>query len=552
MVPYLLCFVLLSATVCPSQSVSKEDLPIPEEEISPEYWEKQARKGFETAEKTLPDMAEGATKAKNVILFLGDGMGLPTISAGRFFAGDRATGKPVKYSFEDWDFNTVARTYDLETMVTDSASSATAYLTGNSSGFNSLFYYLTFAGTKTRTGMLGVTGAIKVKQCVAYTDAEKTISIVKAAAKAGKATGILSTARITHASPGGAFGHSAFRDWESDKDIKKDCNGENCTCVDLAQQLALDNMDVNVILGGGQSKFYPNTKELPINPSMKGEREDGKDLPRMWLKAQLDKGRKAAYASTIKEFNEINPKQIDYFMGLLAPSHLPYVLDRTPGEPSLPDLTVKAIQILQKNPNGFFLFVEGGRIDHGHHDNTAKHALTELVEMEKAINVAVSMVDTRETLIIVTADHSHSFELVGQPSRFESLLLWDKGYGPKTTDNKSMLPLIYMNGPGAKINETRRNVSEISKEELQNKTFLQQALVPLRWSTHGGDDVGVYAIGPFSWMFHRTIDNTFIAQTMKYAMCVEPYTMEKHCNGSIVHKPIFGVILALLLLLFRS
>uniref|UniRef100_A0A183SJK5 alkaline phosphatase n=1 Tax=Schistocephalus solidus TaxID=70667 RepID=A0A183SJK5_SCHSO len=527
MISLLLFYVLLSAMVCPLQSLSEPVWPILTEEISPKYWEQQAREGFATAKKTLPEMAEGAKKAKNVILFLGDGMGLPTVSAGRFFADEKAhTGKPVKFSFEDWDFNTVARTYDLETMVTDSAS------------------------TKTRTGMLGLTGAIKVKECVAYSDSVKTISVLESAAKAGKATGIVTNARVTHASPAGAFGHSAFRDWESDSDIVRD-GKKSSDCMDLAQQLALRNFDINVILGGGQKKFYPKEYALPIDSSIKGERSDGKVLPSLWLKAQKEKGRKAKYAGTRDEFKSINTKQTDYLLGLLAASHLPYVLDRQTGEPSLTDLTTKAIEILQHNPKGFFLFVEGGRIDHAHHANKAKQALVELLEMKEAIEKAVSMVNLEETLIILTADHSHAFELVGQPSRFESLLLRDKGYGPQVKDNKSMLPLFYMNGPGAKINENRANLSEIPDETLQNKDFVQQALVPLPWATHGGDDVGVYAIGPFSWMFHRTVDNTFIAQVMKYALCLEPYASEIHCN-TIGQQPSLCVILAFLLLVFRS
>ncbi|VDK82036.1 unnamed protein product [Dibothriocephalus latus] len=539
--------------VRPSVSISDEVLPIPAEEIPAAYWEADARMNFEESEKIMSDKAKDARKAKNVILFLGDGMGLPSIAAGRFYANKKLDGKPSKFSFENWDYNTVARTYDLETMVMLCVKKNLS--TPPSPKCNGLLHYLTLAGTKTRTGMLGVSGAIKVKECVAYNDTVKTISILKAAAKAGKATGILTTARVTHASPAGAFGHSAFRDWESDKDVQKDCQTD-CSCVDLAQQLALENLDVNVILGGGRAKFLPNTTKLATDEN---ERLDGKDLTDMWLKAQLAKGRKAAYAGTIEAYKAVDTSKVDYFMGLLYPSHLPYVLHRTPGEPTLPELTEKAIQILQHNPNGFFLFVEGGRIDHGHHDNKAKHALTELVEMSEAVDKAVSMVNMEETLIIVTADHSHSFEIVGRPARFDSLLVKDKHYGPNALDKKGLLPLMYINGPGAPVNETRKDVNKMTDEETSGNDFLQQALVPIRWSTHGGDDVPVYATGPFSWMFHRTVDNTFIAQTMKYAMCVEPYTAEEHCSRSTsdtdgtatVHKPFFGAILAFLVLLFR-
>ncbi|VDN09335.1 unnamed protein product [Dibothriocephalus latus] len=103
-----------------------------------------------------------------------------------------------------------------------------------------------------------------------------------------------------------------------------------------------------------------------------------------------------------------------------------------------------------------------------------------------------------------------------------------------------------MNGPGAKINQPREDLNTVDDATLQDNDYQQQALVPLPWSTHGGEDVGIYAHGPFSWLFHRTVDNTFIAHAMKYAMCVEPYTKEEHCNGHTSLQTSWVLMLALL------
>ncbi|BHF58758.1 hypothetical protein SprV_0100171300 [Sparganum proliferum] len=500
------------------------------DEIPQSYWEIKARQNFQNAQRLFSPLYQATRKAKNVILFLGDGMGLPTIGAGRFYRGMTANsrGEARHFSFESFDFNTLVRTYDLETMVTDSASSATAFLTG----------------TKTRTGMLGLTGAVALRQCVAYNSSAKTMSVLKAASKAGKSTGLVTTTRVTHASPAAAYAHAAHRTWECDTDLMPDCAASGCKCTDIAQQLALDNLDINVILGGGQAKFYPSTKHLPSDPSMVGERTDTQNLPELWLKAQKDKGRKAVLISSAAEFQNVSLDDADYVMGLLFPLHLPYVLDRVSDGPTLKDLTEKAIKILSKNEKGFFLFVEGGRIDMAHHENKAKKALTEVMDFEDAIAATIKAIDPEETLVIVTADHSHTFELVGQPSRFQNLLLRDTVYGNKVLDKRGLVPVAYMNGPGAKVNQSRDNLNEVDEATLQSSNYAQQALAPLQWSTHSGEDVGVYAHGPFSWMFHRTVDNTFIAQTMKYAMCVEPFTEEKHCDGCANLRATWNIALA--------
>lgn len=93
-----------------------------------------------------------------------------------------------------------------------------------------------------------------------------------------------------------------------------------------------------------------------------------------------------------------------------------------------------------------------------------------------------------------------------------------------------MTPAGYMTGPGASIVGNRANITAMTRVELMDLNYQQQALIPNGWATHGGDDVGAYANGPFSYLFHSTVDNTFVSQATKYAICVEPYHKEAHCS----------------------
>ena len=104
---------------------------------------------------------------------------------------------------------------------------------------------------------------------------------------------------------------------------------------------------------------------------------------------------------------------------------MPYALERDPGPngtPSLQNMTSQAIKFLSRNKKGYVLMVEGGRIDHAHHDNYAQLALHETAEMDDAVAYAARNTDPADTLIIVTADHSHSFTINGYPARGNDIL----------------------------------------------------------------------------------------------------------------------------------
>ncbi|VDK32922.1 unnamed protein product [Taenia asiatica] len=488
---YLLLFPLLDHLCTSAVLALTQKEPENSEVIAPSFWERLAK---ERLKRTNQIFSAPRTRAKNVILFLGDGMGIPTISAGRFFKAEvegRLDEANPLLNFEDWPFHTMCRTYDLQTTVTDSASSATAYL----------------GGTKTLTGVIGLTGAVGFRSCRKHTPEEKVESVLEAAMEAGMATGIVTTSRVTHASPAGAYAHTASRQWESDR------------------QLVEENLNINVVLGGGSRTFFPVGE--------RGERLDGRNLAKEWLANQTSRGRCAKLITDASQFMLTDFSKVDYLLGLLGSSHLPFDADRGRNEPSLANLTTVAIKVLFRHPKGFFLFVEGARIDHAHHSNSGKKALLDLLAFEDAVRAGTQMVNLEETLVIVTADHSHSFMLVGgQPDRKRSLLDVNTELAPFVSTSIRLKAITTSSSHPAfsgAVNTTRLNLTALSNATLHDIEFQQPAFVPLPWATHGGEDVGVYATGVFSYLFHSTVDNTFVGQAMKYALCLRPFEMEPHC-----------------------
>ena len=189
----------------------------------------------------------------------------------------------------------------------------------------------------------------------------------------------------------------------------------------------------------------------PEDAGKKGKRKDGKDLTQAWLQRY---GNSGAYVWNEKQFSELKPENVDHLLGLFERSHMEYEFDREKdagGEPSLAEMTRKAIDILARNPQGFFLMVEGGRIDHAHHEGNAFRALSDAVAFNDAIKAALEKVSTDDTLIVVTADHSHAFTINGYPKRDNPLMGIVVGVDGKATlgeDGKPYTTLSYANGPG--------------------------------------------------------------------------------------------------------
>ncbi|NXG54785.1 PPBI phosphatase, partial [Hemiprocne comata] len=469
---------------------------IPAEEEKPSFWNKQAATAIEASLKIQPKISQ----AKNLILFLGDGFGVPTITATRILKGQEQgkLGPETPLALDAFPYVALSKTYNVDRQVPDSAGTATAYL----------------CGVKGNYQTVGLSAAARHSQCNT-TKGNEVISVLERARKAGKAVGIVTTTRVQHASPSGTYAHVVNRDWYADASMPMDARNQGCK--DIAWQL-VHNVDINVILGGGRKYMTPAgtpDPEYPTYRSESGMREDRNNLINMWLEARP--GARYVWNKTEMLAAAADPS-VNYLMGLFEPGDMKFErLRNTTLDPSLTEMVETAITILSRNPNGFYLFVEGGRIDHGHHDGSAHKALTEAVEFDWAIERAGTLTDEEETLTVITADHSHVFSFGGYTLRGSSIF----GLAPsKASDKKSYTSILYGNGPG----HPGSNRSDIDHDTASQFNYKQQAAVPLNSETHGGEDVAILAKGPMAHLFHGVQEQTYVAHAMAYAACLEPYT----------------------------
>lgn len=154
-----------------------------------------------------------------------------------------------------------------------------------------------------------------------------------------------------------------------------------------------------------------------------------------------------------------------YSAGLFAASHMEYHTDRPDDQPTLSQMTETAIKILQKEKNGFFLFVEGGLIDFAHHYNQPKRALDETLEFDKAIEIAAKMTNEEETLIVVTADHAHTMSFSGYPYRGFDIL----GIYGKSSEGRAYATLSYANGPGYRAESPAGVPHDLRQDNMSNE-----------------------------------------------------------------------------------
>ncbi len=469
-------------------------------------------------------------KAKNIILFVGDGMGVSTVTAARIMDGQSKglMGEENTLSFGDFPFSGLAKTYNVDAQTPDSAGTMTAMM----------------SGVKTDAGVIGISEAVQRGNC-ASTQGNELVTALELAEIAGKATGIISTARITHATPAATYAKSAERNWEDVSDMP--ATEATAGCKDIADQLVnfeanlearfsgLDVDGIEVAFGGGRRHFLP--KDPAFNSpdaasSTEGDRTDGRDLTAEW-QASYPNG---AYVFDQTGFDAINAATTERVFGLFNESHMQYEADRgndIAGEPSLTDMTSKAIDILAKDNDGFFLMVESGRIDHGHHAGSAYNALTDTIEFANAVQAAVSKTNAEDTLIIVTADHSHVFTIAGYPKRGNPILGKVVPVGSDepslASDDMPYTTLGYTNGRGFKNLGAETNADatyslaevtgrvDLTNIDTTTSGFHQEALVPGSSETHSGEDVGIHAKGPGANLVTGTNEQSVIFHIMDYA-----------------------------------
>jgi alkaline phosphatase len=458
-------------------------------------------------------------RARNVILFVGDGMSIPTITASRIYEGQSrgVDGASNALTIDGLPYSALVRTYTANSLVADSAPTASALV----------------SGVKTNNGVIGVNQSVAQGDCAAEAGNQVT-SIFEMAEEAGLATGVVSTARVTHATPAATYAHSANRDWEDDAAMASRGQEPGGACVDIAQQLV--NWDAGdgfeVVLGGGREYFMPETMADPEEEGEMGHRTDGLDLTAAWTA----RGNNNVFVWNTEGLDAVDVASGARVLGLFEQSHMQYEADRegdNGGEPSIAEMTRFAIERLQQNEDGFMLMVEGGRIDHAHHAGNAARALSDTVAFDQAIRTAMDMTDPQETLIVVTADHSHVFSIAGYSARDSNILglsTDEAGELALADDGRPYTTLGYLNGPGAVFPAMPEGATEpepagvrpdLTDVDTTAVDFLQPALVPLSSETHAGDDVAVLAEGPYAHLFHGVIEQNLIYHVMAYAADLE-------------------------------
>lgn len=476
-------------------------------------WILDGQAALEKAKKLHPN----EKRAKNIILFVGDGMGVSTVTAARIFEGQMKSidGERNLLSFEKLPYVAMSKTYSANQQTSDSAPTMTAMVTG----------------VKTNDGVLSADQTIfNGESNNALIQANKLTTILEMAELNGLSTGVVSTARITHATPAATYAHTSTRDWET-----KTATTPPAGVKDIAAQ-AIDNFGsggigdgIEVFLGGGRTKFLPNTVSDPEDTTRKGERVDGRNLVTefqtkfnadfVWNKAQFD------------AFDAAGSKRL---IGLFERSHMEFEHDRPADvgkEPSLAEMTDKAIDVLKKNHKGYFLMVEAGRIDHGHHAGNAYRAFSDTVALSDAVKKALEKVDLKDTLVIVTADHSHTMTMAGYPARGNPVL--GKVINPGETtfalagDGNPYTTISYANGKGYHVGSPGEGVyslptaagrvEDMTAVDTTNPDFHQEALVPAGSETHAAEDVQIFAGGPKAHLFHGVQEQSYIFHVMKDA-----------------------------------
>ena len=424
----------------------------------------------------LASFSIGANEPRGVVLFLGDGMGVSTVTAARILAGQLAgsAGEEHALSFESFEHVALVKTYNLDRQVPDSAGTMTAIVTGHKANF----------------GVLSVAPSVPRGSCAPALEAPLT-TILEQAERAGYGTGLVSTTRITHATPAATYAHASERDWEDDTMLPEQAVVEGCR--DIARQLV--EFDIgdgpDVVLGGGRQHFLPRESSDPEYSDQAGRRKDGRNLVTEWL--AKDPAR--SYVWNTEQLQALEPGA-GQVLGLFQPSHMHWEVDRendAGGEPSLATMTRFALESLRARGKPFFLMVEAGRIDHGHHAGNAYRALHDTLALDKAVDVARAMLDPQRSLILVTADHSHTMTLSGYPRRGNPILGKVEAIPGELMTDANGLPytvLGYANGPGF-VTPT----PDLTEVDTQAPDYRQPATIPLPSETHDGEDVAAYAWG---------------------------------------------------------
>jgi alkaline phosphatase len=450
---------------------------------------------------TFVSQAYAVGEAKNIIFFLGDGMGPTTVTAARIYKYN----EEGQLNFEKFERTARIKTYSNDAQTTDSAPSMAAYMTGVKSNNEVISMS---ANTIATPPSRDANGNLTINNC-APTNGTSVVTILELAKAKGKSVGAISTTELTHATPAATYSHICNRNAQ----------------YDIAAQLvpagaggnAALGTGVDVLMGGGYNQFTP----YDATTNKRG-RADGRNL-------LTELG--SAYSVVTNKTDMLAASDTKKLIGLFSPSgQMAFELDRAAAvvagtgagltQPSLAEMTSKAIDILSKNSQGYFLMVEGGRIDHALHDNNAKRALEDTIAFDDAIKAALDKVKLTDpklenTLIVVTADHDHTMTFNGYVKRGNPILGLAVGIdGKPVLDRNGVNSTTLVFGNGPKRPDTRATLDSAT---VLADNYQQESGVRLEFETHGGGDVQLFATGAGAKIFKGTLDNTTVFTLLKSA-----------------------------------
>lgn len=416
------------------------------------------------------DAAAQSASPRNIILFIADGCGPASFTLARDFV--RTTRGVDRLVLDEILVGSV-KTYAVGNNITDSASSATAYA----------------CGVKTRNGMIGLAPD--------STDVETLVDLAHAR---GMSTGLVATSRITHATPAAFSSHVVNRVMEQEI---------------AAQQIS---SGIALLLGGGRRFFEPSAAG--------GSRTDGRDL--------IAEARDLGY-TVVGSADELRRLRALPALGLLTHDHLPYEIDRNRATksvaPSLAEMTAKAIELLSADEDGFFLMVEGSRIDHAAHMNDLGAHLREILAYDEAVGVGLDFASRDgSTLVVSVSDHETGGLTIGRSVAGRSEYWWDPNVaGAAAASHDTIRAAIFeRNADPASAMLEYAGIEEMTWDEVEaingatssNANAVLGAVVGSRahvgWTTtgHTAVDVNLYAFGPGAGALTGQLDNAELGRRL--------------------------------------
>ena len=411
-------------------------------------------------------------RPRNIILFVSDGCGPASFTFARDYL--RYKDGSEFLAIDPLQVGSI-HTYSTNSRVTDSAASATAFA----------------CGVKTFNGAIAVD---TLRRPVA--------TILEAAEARGMATGLVATSTITHATPASFSAH---------------VHNRGMVTVIAAQQM---EQGIEVMFGGGVADFLPK--------SIGGSRGDERNL----LDEAVEKGYRVVRDRD--GFLDVDQTPV---LGLFSEGQMDFEIDRDPEQqPSLAEMTAKAIDLLKDDPEGFFLMVEGSRIDHAAHANDAAGHLHDILAFDKAVAAALDFArEDSQTLIVSTSDHETGGLTLGRNVDNQPMYTWRPDVIDKIPATHGGLAAIAQDEGKmpcdvlkeyAEIECTEAEVEEFARalagEASLNFTLAEiiSRRVWVGWTTggHTAVDVNLYAYGPGRDRFIGHHDNTAVGQLLAELM----------------------------------